>query len=776
MPQLKLLGGATIDAGSGPISGPAARRHPLAVLAVLATASAQTLSRGKIVGLLWPEATEKAARHRLNTCLSSLRKVLGEQALVSIGDDIRLDVEALDVDVVGFQAAVERGDPAAAVDLYGGPFLDGFHVGGASPAFEHRIDRIRSTLRRDFLDALEALAEDAEARGDPLAAARWWRDRAARDPLDSRVALRLIRALSATGNRAAALEAADRHARRLSDQVGAPPPPELTSLVERLRRGEGQPVPTGDRPVAEPGTRAATRTAEGTADGGVPDAPTRVPPMDPGQVLGSMLLILTILAAAWWGLGATGASPATAGLAVLPFQTLGAPAPSGLTQGIYWDVLTRLSENDALEVISPTSVEQLREPDAPLPSLASRLGVGWVVRGEVQRGGDRVQVNVRLMDAVRDRQVWAERYTRVLEGPDPLALQREMTGEIAAALERELGVTGTRSPDRPPSEDLDAYAAYAQGRSQLAELTEEGVRRAETHFSQALRRDSAYAAPWLGLARAALARINFAYHENTENSADMRRALDRALALDPELPEARAMRAWLKGPDPDAIAELRAVATAQPNNASVRHWLGQRLRQLGELGESVHHLERAARLDPLSPGHHATLSGTYYFAGRFEEALEQTRLAQDLAPEWTEARLAEGFILLELDRPDQAVRLLRSAIPELPADATFRASAIAFLGAASAQAGDSAAARQTLTEIPDTPRTAVWRAIVLAQLGDLETAVDQLQDARLTTIQIPMLRYSPLLAPIRESAAFPALRQQFPENRQGRSSLPFRQR
>jgi hypothetical protein len=185
MAYLRLLGSAVLEGDDGEVlTGPAARRHPLALLAVLSATPSGTLSRTKLAGLLWPTSDEKAARNRLNTCAYRVRNSLGENVLLSVGSGLRLDREDLPSDVAEFEAALEDEAWEEAVERYGGDFLDGFRLGG-SAAFEKWVDEERGRLRRAYLDALETLAGRAGAREDPVSAARWWRQRANEDPPDS---------------------------------------------------------------------------------------------------------------------------------------------------------------------------------------------------------------------------------------------------------------------------------------------------------------------------------------------------------------------------------------------------------------------------------------------------------------------------------------------------------------------------------------------------------------------------------------------------------------
>lgn len=178
-PQLRVLGGATLSCEGGTERGPETRRHPLALLVLLATAPDRTLSRNKLLAWMWPDVDEPTGRNRLTSALYHLRQRLGRNAIVSIGDALRLEPDSLDCDVWRFQQALDRGDEAAAVRLYRGPFLDGFSLPGAVE-FDHHVDRERGRLWQAYCEALENLAERAEAGVTATAYAAWVQQRVRR--------------------------------------------------------------------------------------------------------------------------------------------------------------------------------------------------------------------------------------------------------------------------------------------------------------------------------------------------------------------------------------------------------------------------------------------------------------------------------------------------------------------------------------------------------------------------------------------------------------------
>ena len=251
---LRLLGGASIDAGSGPLGGPVAQRRRLALLALLAVSPA--VSRERVAALLFPEDDAERARHGLSNALHAIRKVLGREAIVAVGDELRLDPALVTSDVAAFERALAAGEHERAGVLYGGPFLDGFAVPDAAE-FERWVEDVRQRLAQQYARALEAAAEARERSADARGAVEWWQRLALHDPYSSRVALRLCDALAASGDAAGALHHAQRHAERLREDLSVEPGPEVRGLVERLGAAEDAARPRPETRRAPKSPRAA---------------------------------------------------------------------------------------------------------------------------------------------------------------------------------------------------------------------------------------------------------------------------------------------------------------------------------------------------------------------------------------------------------------------------------------------------------------------------------------------------------------------------------------
>lgn len=303
MLTLRTLGGlAVLDADGRPLAGAAAQRRRLAVLALLARGGERGISRDKVMAMLWPDVDEERARRTFNQALYALRRDLGHDDAIAGQQELRLDRAHVRSDLATFEAACAAGDHAAAVEAYGGPFLDGFHLPEAGE-FERWIETERGLLAHRHAQALQALAAQATDRGDHVAASGWWRRLAATDPLSGRVALGLMRALVAAGDRHGAIQHARVHAALLAQELDVTPDPDILDFAERLRQEpagtSATALTTAERPIpAHLVTPRPTPAEPATAAPTAPTPPVAVAPATrPARrrlrllLLGGMLLL-----------------------------------------------------------------------------------------------------------------------------------------------------------------------------------------------------------------------------------------------------------------------------------------------------------------------------------------------------------------------------------------------------------------------------------------------------------------------------------------------------
>jgi DNA-binding SARP family transcriptional activator len=257
---LRILGTPRLTRETGGDAAP--QGQALALLAVLASAGEHGLAREKLLAMLWPETATAAASHRLSQLAHWIRRTLDAPSVITGTAEVRLDRTAIACDLWEFEEARHGGRLERAAELYA-PFLDGFFLSGA-PEFERWVESRRATLSREYQETLEALAVQAEVRGDALGAAEWWERLARHEPLSSRVTMHLMTALAASGERARALAHAQAYQRQVRTELDAEPSPAVVALASLLKR-EPQTAAAAGAPIGvlplvalgdDPGARA----------------------------------------------------------------------------------------------------------------------------------------------------------------------------------------------------------------------------------------------------------------------------------------------------------------------------------------------------------------------------------------------------------------------------------------------------------------------------------------------------------------------------------------
>ncbi len=208
----------------------------LALLIYLAVAPPRRCRRrDQIVALLWPGLDQEHARGALSQALRYLRRALGDGAVITQGEEeAGLDRKVIECDAMVFGALCESEKFEEALELYTGPFLDGFFVGDASPEYEQWVVDQRTGLRQRAAGAAVRLTERAEGVGDLPAAVRWARRAAEIAPGDEVVVARLIRLLDQNGDRAGALRTYEELRERLREEFQVAPSHETQALIGRI--------------------------------------------------------------------------------------------------------------------------------------------------------------------------------------------------------------------------------------------------------------------------------------------------------------------------------------------------------------------------------------------------------------------------------------------------------------------------------------------------------------------------------------------------------------
>jgi serine/threonine-protein kinase len=358
-------------------------------------------------------------------------------------------------------------------------------------------------------------------------------------------------------------------------------------------------------------------------------------------------------------------------IAVLPFQNLSATGPHAyFAGGLHAELLTQLTKVAALKVISRTSVLGYAGTTRPLKLIAAELGVGSVVEGSVQVKGNRLRVNVQLIDAATDEHLWAERYDRTLD--DAFAIQSDVAQRIVAAVGAALGSEERQAMTEAPTRNAEAYRLYLQGREYFLRP---GFLRADLDAAQKLYEGAVALDPNFALARAALSIVHGrmaldTYGDSPEHAVRQRAEAELALRLAPRLPQAHLAMGlvhwWGELDYRRGLGECMAAVRAAPNDAELWEVVGYMQRRLGNWAAADSAYHRAIRLDPRRADLPYNLATTYMSLHRYADAVHAFDRALTLAPDYRAAAVRRGqtYVLWRGD-----LDTLRAALAAWPANA-----------------------------------------------------------------------------------------------------------
>ena len=419
-------------------------------------------------------------------------------------------------------------------------------------------------------------------------------------------------------------------------------------------------------------------------------------------------------------------------VAVLPFLNLSTSAENEVfADGITEDVIAHLSKIRALKVISRTSVMSLKQRDRSLREIGCMLGVGAILEGSVRRAGNRVRIVAQLLDAATDDHLWAETYDRDLT--DIFAIQTEVALQIAAALRAELSPGEQKRIRRAPTQNLDAYHLYLQGRSSFRKYTEDGFRQGIRHFERAIAEDPDFALAYVGLACVLAECPNEGFLSLRPEVAQGRakEAVERALALDDGLGDAHGIRALLKFVcDYDWVGaeeEFKRALELSPGSADVYDHYGWMCSALLRFDDAIRLARKARELDPLA--HRSDLANELLRAGRVQEALELGARIVELEPDFSRGHSVFGWACMLAGRQAEGVAALERAVALSQGGTLF----LGQLGQAYAMTGYVARARDVLRKLQDMSARGYVSpyhfAYVHTGLGEQEEAMDWLERA-----------------------------------------------
>jgi TolB-like protein/cytochrome c-type biogenesis protein CcmH/NrfG len=326
-------------------------------------------------------------------------------------------------------------------------------------------------------------------------------------------------------------------------------------------------------------------------------------------------------------------------IAVLPFDNLSRdPDNAYFSDGIQDEILTKLAGIGDLKVISRKSTAKYKSAPEDLKTVARELGVASVLEGSVQKAGDKVRVNVQLLDARIDTHLWAKSYDRDLK--DVFAVESEVAQEIADTLRAKLSPSQSDALATVPTHDPEAYDLFLKGEYEEHQaesiVSAELFDRAQTFYRQALARDPNFALAYARLAYSELQRHWLISNLTSAELAKVKSDIDRALAIAPALPGAHLALAvfyyWGYRNYDAGLKELDRVIELQPSSSDSWSFRAAIYRRRGEWQRSLAEYERAAELDPRDSGNPSEIGNIYVTLRRWSDAEHELTRALALDP------------------------------------------------------------------------------------------------------------------------------------------------
>ncbi len=326
-------------------------------------------------------------------------------------------------------------------------------------------------------------------------------------------------------------------------------------------------------------------------------------------------------------------------IAVLPFENLSDDKQNAyFADGIQDEILTKLATIADLKVISRSSTVKYKSKPEDLKTVSQQLGVATILEGTVQKSGDKVRVNVQLIDARADTHLWAKTYDG--DAKDIFGVESEVSQQVADALRAKLSSGEINALAAAPTRDPEAYDLFLKAeyerRAALAAVTVEAYERAAAVYEQALKRDPNFALAAARQAEVLLTEHWFTVPFDSARLAQVRATIDHALSVAPELAEVHVALGYFyyhgEREYDKALTAFRHAIELQPNHVQAREMIGYVYRRQGQWERSVTELAKVQQLDPRDPEIAENLSVTSTFLRQWSNAKRVISRALALEP------------------------------------------------------------------------------------------------------------------------------------------------
>lgn len=357
-------------------------------------------------------------------------------------------------------------------------------------------------------------------------------------------------------------------------------------------------------------------------------------------------------------------SKAIDSVAVMPLvNAAGDPNDDYLSDGMSETLINTLTELPHLKVIARTTVFRYKGREVNLQQIRRALNVRAVLTGRVRQMGDRLNVQVDLVDAATGAQLWGEEYDRKIS--DVLSVKQSIAREVAQKLRLRLSGEDKARLVKRETTNTQAYQSYLRGRHYWNKRTEDGIRKAIEQFQQAVDRDPNYALGYVGLADCYIALEQYAGVPASGTLPKAKAAADRALQLDDSLAEAHTSLALIYRNQwrwAEAEEEFRRAISLNPNYATGHQWFGFYYITKRKFEDALRETKRAQELDPLSPIIADQVAWIYLLKNDLNSVVEHAERNIELNPGFPGTQYLMGSAHLKQGRYEEATAAFQKAV------------------------------------------------------------------------------------------------------------------
>ena len=344
-------------------------------------------------------------------------------------------------------------------------------------------------------------------------------------------------------------------------------------------------------------------------------------------------------------------------IGVIPFANLSSDKEDEyFTEGMCNEILTRLSKIGSLNVISRTSMLQFKGSQKTMKEIGESVGADVLLEGSVQKSNNKVHINVQLIDAKLDKQIWAETYDKNYK--DIFSVQSDVANNVAVKLESNITSSEKERIEERPTSNIEAYNLYLKGNYEIEKVTPEAMRIGLEMMNKSIQLDPDFALPYIGIAYYYGVATDFYMAPNIA-MPQLKIAAQTAMAKDSTLADAHTLygmfELWYAWEWEMAKKHYMKAIQLEPNNYLGHLFYSWYFCSQGNLDDAIRESARAVELEPMDAQESSFYALMYYFAGNYDEALNQLDKLSSLNPDYPFAHFFRGQCYVQQGKFKEAI-------------------------------------------------------------------------------------------------------------------------